>query len=280
MGPFDRLSECPDSSGLGVRSADSVSGFSAARKGGDIMAQTTLQRSLAPGDEFLEELEGYRRERLGGKLLRERGVRGRSLEQLAQEKRERYLGGDPNIPRNGDRYIMCPVKSVRKMQLRKLVDEAGQVSVDPDLLPAHGELNRWEAYEFGVTPEEVQRLVKEDASPEALILAGWWLHLHRTSHWAVSFGSALVGEGEKRVPGIREKLLQEIEDLRREYIALGVKHPERALAERIEHADVDLDHAEMGANVVRDYVNTSELQDEMRRVFKLTLQGRGTRGGF
>jgi len=27
LGPFDKLSECPDSSGLGVRSADRVNGF-------------------------------------------------------------------------------------------------------------------------------------------------------------------------------------------------------------------------------------------------------------
>jgi len=237
-------------------------------------------RKPVPGDEFLDELEGYRRERLGGKLLRERPRKQRTLQEMADEKRERYKGGDPNIPRNGDRYVMCPDKGVRKMQLRKIVDEAGQNAVDPDLLPSHGELNRWEAYEFGVTPEEVQRLLKEDPSPEQLILNGWWLNLHRTSHWAVSFGSALVGEGEKRIPGIREKLLQEIDELREEYAELGVKNVERALAEKIEHAGVDLEHAEMGANVVRQHVNTPELQDEMRQVFKLVLQGRGSKGGF
>lgn len=244
------------------------------------MAATTEQRRAVPGEDFLDELEAYRRERLGGKLLRERTRQKRTLQEMADDKRARYRGGDPNIPRNGDRYIMCPEKGIRKMQLRKLVDEAGQNSVDPDLLPSHGELNRWEAYEFGVTPEEVQRLVKEDPSPEQLILNGWWLDLHRNSPWPVSYGSALVGEGEKRIPGIREKLLQEIDELREEYTELGVKDPERALAEKIEHAGVDVEHAEMAATIVRQHVNTPELQDEMRRVFKLVMQGRGSKGGF
>jgi pyrroloquinoline quinone (PQQ) biosynthesis protein C len=243
-------------------------------------AGTSPDQKAVPANTFLEELEGYRRERLGGKLLRERTRKQRTLQEMADEKRERYKGGDPNIPRNGDRYVMCPDKRVRKMQLRKIVDEAGRNAVDPDLLPSHGELNRWEAYEFGVTPEEVQQLLKEDPSPEQLILNGWWLSLHRTSHWAVSYGSALVGEGEKRIPGIREKLLREIDELREEYAELGVKNVERALAEKIEHAGVDIEHAEMSANVVRRFVNTPELQDEMRRVFKLVLQGRGTKGGF
>ncbi len=244
------------------------------------MVATTEQRRAVSGEDFLDELEGYRRERLGGKLLRERTRQKRTLAELADDKRARYKGGDPNIPRNGDRYIICPVKAIRKMQLRKLIDEAGQNAVDPDLLPSHGELNRWEAYEFGVTPEEVQRLIKEDPSPEQLVLNGWWLDLHRNSHWSVAYGSALVGEGEKRIPGIREKLLQEIDDLREEYADLGVKNVERALAEKIEHAGVDIEHSEMAANVVRHYVNTPELQDDMRRVFKLTLQGRGSKGGF
>jgi len=56
---------------------------------------------------------------------------------------------------------------------------------------------------------------------------------------------------------------------------MGIKDVERALAFKIEHADVDVDHAELGADVVRRFVNTPELQDEMRKAFALTLHMNG-----
>ena len=80
------------------------------------MTAVKSTREALPGDEFLDDLEAYRRERLGGKLLRERTRKNRTLQEMADEKRERYKGGDPNIPRNGDRYVMCPDKGVRRRQ--------------------------------------------------------------------------------------------------------------------------------------------------------------------
>jgi pyrroloquinoline quinone (PQQ) biosynthesis protein C len=225
-------------------------------------------------DEFLDELERIRGGFLNGRAFRER-TRARSKEAIAESKRRRHQGGDSNHRFEGERYLNCTDKSVRRMQLRKLVDEGGQTTVGGKM-PSHPELARWESYEFGLTPEEVFCLEKEDPLPQRLIVDGWWVNLMRTSHWAVAIGSSLVGEGEKRIPEIRKRLLEEIEILRREYTAMGIKDVERALAIRIEHAGVDVEHSEFGANVVRYHVNTPELKDQMRRAFILTIQGRGT----
>ena len=95
-----------------------------------------------------------------------------------------------------------------------------------------------------------------------------------------SEASSLVGEGEKRIPKIRQRLLQEIETLRNEYQAMGIKNVERALANRMEHAGVDVEHSEFGANVVREHVDTPELKEATRKAFIMTLQGRGTNERF
>jgi pyrroloquinoline quinone (PQQ) biosynthesis protein C len=165
------------------------------------------------------------------------------------------------------------------MQLRKLVDEGGQTTVGGPI-PSHPELARWESQEFGITPQEIAQLEKEDPLPQKLIVDGWWVNLMRTSHWAVAIGSSLVGEGEKRIPEIRQRLLEEIESLRKEYKAMGIKNVERALANRVEHAGIDVEHSEFGANVVREHVNTPELKEALRKAFILTLQGRGTNERF
>ena len=56
---------------------------------------------------------------------------------------------------------------------------------------------------------------------------------------------------------------------------MGIKDIERALAFKIEHADVDIEHAELGADVVRRFITTPELQDGMRKAFILTLHMNG-----
>jgi pyrroloquinoline quinone (PQQ) biosynthesis protein C len=230
------------------------------------------------GDEFLHELERIRGELLNGRAFRER-TGARSKEAIADGKRKRHQGGDSNHRFEGERYLNCTEKTVRRMQLRKLIDEGGQTTVGGEM-PSHPELARWESCEFGLTPEEVLRLEKQDPLPQRLIVDGWWVNLMRTSHWAVAIGSSLVGEGEKRIPEIRKRLLEEVEILRKEYTAMGIKDVERALANRIEHAGVDIEHSEFGANVVRYHVNTPELKDQMRRAFILTIQGRGTNERF
>ena len=231
-----------------------------------------------PGDEFLDELERIRSDFLQGRPFRDRGA-ARSKEEIAETRRRRQRGGDNNHRFEGERYLNCPVKSVRRMQLRKLIDEGGQTTVGGKM-PSHVELARWESYEFGLTSEEVAQLEKEDPLPQKLIVDGWWTNLMRTSHWAVAIGSSLVGEGEKRIHGIRQRLLQEIETLRKEYAAMGIKNLDRALANRIEHAGIDVEHSEFGANVVRHHANTPELKDALRQAFILTIQGRGTNERF
>ena len=109
---------------------------------------------------------------------------------------------------------------------------------------------------FGLTDAEIDRLEKDDPSAESLIIGGWWMYHHRTAHWAVAMGGALVGEGEKRNPVVREALLREIEELRQAYTAMGVENVEQALISKTVHSGVDVDHANFDADVIRDYVTT------------------------
>ncbi|HEX9880502.1 MAG TPA: hypothetical protein VGB25_09940 [Candidatus Binatia bacterium] len=229
--------------------------------------------TAVPGDEFLEELEGLRRQHLKGGLLRPRRHYN-SKEEIAAARRKYHLGGDNNHRFEGERYLNCTDKAVRRQQLRKLIDEGGETTVGGKM-PSHPILARWESHEVGLTDNDINELEISDANPETLIVWGWRVNLHRTGHWAVAIGSSLVGEGEKRIPGIRERLLSDIEAMKENYAALGVKNVERALAFHIEHADVDIDHAEFGADVVRKHVNTPQLQEQMRKAFVLTLHMKG-----
>lgn len=232
-----------------------------------------MSQPLVPGDEFLEELEGLRRNHLKGGLLRPR-PHHKTKEEVAESRRRYHRGGDNNHRFEGERYLNCTDKAIRRKQLRKIIDEGGQTTVGGKT-PSHPILARWESKEFGLTDEEITRLEKEDCSPEKLIVWGWRVNMHRTSDWSVAIGSSLVGEGEKRIPEIRQRLLDNVNILRKEYAEMGIKDVERALAFKIEHADVDVDHAELGADVVKRYVNTPELQDEMRKAFTLTLHMNG-----
>ncbi len=229
-------------------------------------------------DVFLNELEKIRDEFLQGRAFRQ-SPSGKSLGELADARRKRLRGGDNNHRFEGERYLNCSAKSVRRLQLRKLIDEGGQTTVGGPT-PSHPELARWEANELGITRQEIADLEKQDPLPQKLIVDGWWVNLMRTSHWAVAIGSSLVGEGEKRIPEIRRRLMQEIDTLRKEYQAMGIKNVERALAIRMEHAGIDVEHSEFGANVVRDHVNTPELKEATRQAFILTLHGRGTNERF
>lgn len=234
------------------------------------MAATETPARAMPGAEFVDELERIRMDILQGRLLRGR-ARATSKEEVAAARRRSFLGGPNVVKRNGERYVNCTARSVRRTQLRKLVDEAGEDNFGGQW-PSHHTLDRWEAHEFGVTYEEIDRLAQEDPSAESLVVGGWWMFLHRTAHWAVPIGTALVGEGEKRNPVVREVLLRELEQARRDYEAMGISDVDRALVSKTLHSGVDVDHANFDADVIRDYVDTSELQDEMRRAFILTIQ--------
>jgi pyrroloquinoline quinone (PQQ) biosynthesis protein C len=241
------------------------------------MGLTARRRNQAlPGEAFLDELEEVRSEFLQGKPFRDR-KRGATKDELAAAKRRKHLGGDGNHRFEGERYLNCPEKPVRRTQLRKLIDEGGQDAVGGPM-PSHPRLDIWNSIEMGLTEEEVLELSKRDPSAESLIVSGWWFGLQRDSHWAVAIGSSLVGEGEKRLSGAAERYLALIEEKKKEYAAMGVD-VQRAIQLDLEHAPtgVDAEHAEFGANVVRQYVDSAELQQEMERAFILTLQGRGSR---
>src|SRR5437660_492638 len=142
-------------------------------------------------DELLDELEGIR-DAYGG-LRRPNGRKAETIEAIAEQKRRGHRGGDGNHRFEGERYLnITDNKAARRFQLRKLVDEGGQDSVDGPL-PSHPTLQKWHSYEFGVSKEEVDKLEMQDFSPQALITSGWWVWMHRNEEWPDLLGSALVG---------------------------------------------------------------------------------------
>jgi pyrroloquinoline quinone (PQQ) biosynthesis protein C len=236
------------------------------------IGERTMRRALPP-DEFLTELEGLRREYLKGKMLRPRRHYS-SREEVIVAKRHKHLGGSVhNHKFVGEKYLNCEDKELRRLNLRKLVDECGQQSVGVGL-PSHPMLERWGSHEFGITDAEIDSLEQEDLPADSLMWQATKVHLHRTSHWAVNLAMSLVGEGEKLRPEIRQQLLDHIEELKQQYRAMGIENVERALAFEIEHAAVDVDHAQLAVRAIREFITTPELQDELRRAYILTLQQR------
>jgi pyrroloquinoline quinone (PQQ) biosynthesis protein C len=214
--------------------------------------------------DVLAEIERLRREFRQRWPARERGAP--SLEQLAAGKRAAHAGGDINHRFEGERYLNCPDKTIRRFQLRKLVDEGGEQTVGGPKV-SHPLLSRWESYGFGLTPEEVTELEKGDADPDQLIRRGWWIAFHRHAHWAVGIGSSLVGEGE--TANRSKELLAGIEVDRKRWAEMGVQDVDRALMNRQEHAGIDVDHAEFGQQVVKRFVTTPEQKDQLRRGFRM-----------
>lgn len=237
------------------------------------MAVTEQASTAIWNDEFLDELEAIRATYMSGELLRP-PKRYASLEEAAEAKRRRHLGGGgQNHKFVGEKYLRCEDKEIRRELLRKLVDEGGQQSCGVGL-PSHPTLMRWNSNALGISDEEVHALEKEDPGIQFLLFNGWKIAIHRESHWAVTIGTSLVGEGEKVVPERAQALQDEIEELRRDYQSWGVKDLGRALANAIEHAGVDVEHANLSAKPVRKYITTPELKDDMRRHYILTLQQR------
>jgi len=238
------------------------------------MAINTKQwgKDLLTPDELMDGLEEIRAE-YGG-LRRERN-RPRTIEGIAESKRRTHRGGDGNHRFEGERYLnIDDDKEARRFQLRKLVDEGGQDSVGGPL-PSHPTLSAWHSIEFGLTPEEIHELEMADASPETLTYSGWYYWMHRTEPWPVLLGSALVGEGEKRLPEVRERQIRDLDETRELYQELGIKHIDRAMQNQIEHSPIgaDDDHVIFGENMTKQHVNTPELQEALRKVFILRLHG-------
>ena len=113
----------------------------------------------------------------------------------------------------------------------------------------------------------------QDPSPETLTYGGWYYLMHRTEPWPVLLGSAMVGEGEKRLPEVREAQIRALDETRELYQELGVKNIDRAMKLAIEHSPIgaDDDHVVFGETMTREYVNTPDLQERLRKVFILRL---------
>jgi pyrroloquinoline quinone (PQQ) biosynthesis protein C len=231
------------------------------------------QELLNP-DELMDGLEEVRA-RYGGRNTNRQ--RADTIEKIAAQKRRGHRGGDGNHRFEGERYLnIDDDKAARRFQLRKLVDEGGQDSVGGPM-PSHPTLQKWHSYEFGLTEEEIHKLEMEDMSPEQFTYNGWYYWMHRTEPWPVLLGSALVGEGEKRLPEVREKMIRDLDETRELYVELGIKNVDRAMANQLEHSPIgaDDDHVVFGENMTREHVNTPELQEALRKVFILRLhQGR------
>ncbi len=235
------------------------------------MATRTNDRreALQPG-EFIEELEGIRAAWREHFPFRIREIMSKDeFPRLAANKRRAHMGGDINHRFEGERYLNATDKGSRRMQLRKLVDEGGQDTVGGPQV-SHPLLSRWESNAYGVSPEEVDDLEKGDCDPGELVRRGWWVAMMRDSHFGVSIGSGMVMEGENKIQS--DKLLAAIERDRQRFIEWGVEDPDKALENRHEHAGIDIDHADFNEEVARRFVNTPELQEDLRRAYILRLQ--------
>jgi pyrroloquinoline quinone (PQQ) biosynthesis protein C len=229
-------------------------------------------RDLFSPDELMDGLEEIRAEYPGG-IRPQRGQKPTTIEAIAAGKRRAHRGGDGNHRFEGERYLnIRDNREARRFQLRKLIDEGGQDSVGGPV-PSHPTLSKWQSMEFGLTDEEIHALEMEDASPENLTFQGWYYGFHRDEPWPVLLGSALVGEGEKRLPEVREKQIRDLDDTRELYQELGIKDVDRAMKLLIEHSPIgaDDDHVVFGENMTREHVNTPELQERLRKIFILRL---------
>ncbi len=190
---------------------------------------------------------------------------------LAAGKLRSHAGGDINHRFEGERYINCTDKQMRRMQLRKLVDEGGEVAVGGTKV-SHPLLARWESYSFGLTEEEILASEKGDADPTVLIWHGWHIARDRFYPFPVAIGSGLVGEGENRL--FADEQMAAIEEDAKRLAEWGVPNIDAALLNRKEHAGIDVEHAEFNERVIKHYCTTPKLQDQIRHVFTMRLQQR------
>ncbi len=236
-----------------------------------VIREKQLGQDLLDGDELLDALEEIRAA-CGGRVRPERRLE--TVEAIADRKRRGHRGGDGNHRFEGERYLaITDNKDARRFQLRKLVDEGGQDSVGGPM-PSHPTLQKWHSLEFGLTEEEVHELEMQDMPPATLAYNGWWYSMHRSEPWPVLLGSALVGEGEKRLPEVREQMIKDLDDTRMLYEKLGIKNIDRAMQNQIEHSPLGADdeHVVFGENMTREFVNTVKLQELMRKIFTLKMQ--------
>ena len=229
------------------------------------------QRKEMTPEQVLDELEAYRRDFRAN--VRPYKVRDdRTKEQMAAARRKDHAGGDYNHQFEGERYLNALDKTTRRKQLRKLVDEGGEDAVGGEKV-SHRLLARWESYGVGLTEAEVDQLEKEDADPDVLLKKMWFIGLHRDKHFGVGVGAGILVEGENSY--YAKEQLEELERMKAKLAEWGVQDVESATLNRSEHAGIDEDHAEFNAEVVRQYITTHELQDDLRQAYILRLQSRG-----
>ncbi len=236
------------------------------------MTATQATHEVLSPDALIESLEAIRQEHYKKYPYRIKTIQSKDeLPGLAASKLRSHSGGDINHRFEGERYINCTDKAMRRKQLRKLVDEGGEVVVGGTKV-SHPLLAKWESQSFGLTPEEIEDAERSDADPAVLIWRGWHVSRDRFYPFPVSIGSGLVGEGENRL--FAEQQMLAIENDAETFRNWGMPHIEEALLNRKEHAGIDVEHAEFNERVIKEYCTTPRLQEQIRQVFILRLQQR------
>jgi len=226
-----------------------------------------------PGEDFIDELEQIRDSWTSG----ERGARAaRTREAAAEARRKSLQGSSNNHAFTGEQFLNCTDKSLRRIHLQKIMDEGGQTNFGGPI-PSHILLAKWEAEACGVSPEEIERLEREDQTPENLITGGWRIYTTRHEPFPITTGLSYEGEGGRYIESQRspEKIKARLDALRKQYEDWDVDDLEKAMMNAAVHAEADEDHGKLTQDAIRLYADTPELQEKMREVFILRHQSRG-----
>jgi pyrroloquinoline quinone (PQQ) biosynthesis protein C len=226
------------------------------------------------GNVFIDELEQIRASWPRKGTNSRSGSRSR--EEGAAAKRRSLRGGVlNNHVFIGEQYLNCDTKAIRRKQLQKIMDEGGQSNFGGPVV-SHTLLAEWEAMAYGLTEAEIRQLEQEDLTPEALISGGWRIAVTRNAPWAVSIGTSYVGEGGTYLQAVEQaaQVASEIQELRDKFASWGVEDLDRATANTVVHTEADEDHGSFVQNTIRNYCNTPELQEQMKRTFILRYQAR------
>jgi len=226
-----------------------------------------------PGADFIEELETIR----DSWTSEERGARAARTRQAAADARRRSLkGGSNNHAFTGEQFLNCTDKRLRRIHLQKIMDEGGQTNFGGPI-PSHILLAKWEAEACGVSSEEIERLEREDQTPENLITGGWRIYTTRHEPFPITTGLSYEGEGGRYIEAMRnpEKIRTRLDALRKQYEEWDVDDLDKAMMNASVHAEADEDHGKLTQDAIRQYADTPELQETMRQVFILRHQSRG-----